>query len=160
LGVADPMDTEEFTTRLALREAAERYAISVDRRDPELFAAQFTGDGVLIAPRGRFAGHDELRKVPPMMAELYEGTFHGLLSQVAEIDGQAAKAETYCIARHFFHDSAGQHLCFEMTIRYQDDFALRDGHWLFSRRELLVDFTHVFQASAPRGDRKPRFGEE
>jgi hypothetical protein len=145
------MDTEEFTTRLALREAAERYGIAVDRRDSELFVAQFTGDGVLIAPRGRFAGHDELRKVPPMMAELYEGTFHGVLSQVAEIDGQAAKAETYCIARHFFHDATGQHLCYEMTIRYQDDFVRRDGRWLFSRRELLVDFAHTFQAGALPG---------
>ncbi|MDB5556629.1 MAG: hypothetical protein JWL86_6613 [Rhizobium sp.] len=149
---------EDVTTRLALREAAERYGAAVDRRDPELFAAQFTRDGVLVAPRGRYAGHDELRKVPPMMAALYEGTFHGVLSQVAEIDGHTAKAETYCIARHFFHDSAGQHLCYEMTIRYQDDLVLHDGRWLFSRRELLVDFTQVSQAGALPGDMGKRSG--
>lgn len=149
------VDAEALTTRLALREAAERYGAAVDRHDAELFVAQFTRDGVLIAPRGRYAGHEELRKVPPMMAALYEGTFHGILSQVAEIERDKAKAETYCIARHFLHDSNGQHLCFEMTIRYQDDFVLHNGRWLFSRRELLVDFTHVFEAGTlPSGVRK------
>jgi hypothetical protein len=145
-------------TRLSLREAAERYGFAVDRCDPELFAAQFTEDGVLLAPRGRYAGHDELRKVPPMMADLYERTFHGILSQLADIDGDAARAETYCIARHFFHDASDRHLCYEMTIRYLDDFVLQDRRWLFSRRELLVDFTHVFQAGVLPTDRKMRSG--
>jgi hypothetical protein len=142
------MNTRDLLTHLALRQTAEAYAVAVDRHDPDMFAGQFAEDGVLIAPRGRFEGHDELRKVPPMMAELYEATFHGVLSVSAEIDGDAAKAETRCIARHFYHDSADQHLCFEMTIRYQDDFVLSGERWLFSRRELLVDFTHIFPADS------------
>lgn len=142
------MGTADLLTHLALRQTAEAYAVAVDRHDTDLFAAQFTEDGVLIAPRGRFEGHGELRKVPPMMAELYDATFHGVLSVFAEIDGKAAKAETRCIARHFYRDSAGQHRCYEMTIRYQDDFALRGGRWLFARRALLVDFAHTFQADA------------
>lgn len=152
------MDIRDLATRLALRDAAERYGMAVDRRDPELFAAQFTVDGVLAAPRGRYVGHEDLRKVPAMMAELYEATFHGVLSQVAEITGHVAKAETYCIARHFFHDGTGQHLCYEMTIRYQDDFVFSNQHWLFSRRELMVDFTHVFQAGAVPDNGKTRSG--
>jgi len=140
------MSTADLLTHLALRHTAEAYAVAVDRHDADMFAAQFTEDGVLIAPRGRFEGQGELRKVPPMMAELYEATFHGVLSVFAEIDGKTAKAETRCIARHFYHDSAGQHRCYEMMIRYQDDFALRGERWLFARRALLVDFAHTFQA--------------
>lgn len=142
------MGAADLLTHLSLRQTAEAYAAAVDRHDPDMFAAQFTENGVLIAPRGRFEGRDELRKVPSMMAELYEATFHGVLSVVADIDGKAAKAETRCIARHFYRDGAGQHRCYEMTIRYQDDFALRDERWLFARRALVVDFAHTFQADA------------
>src|SRR5690349_6973600 len=54
------MSARDLLIRLALRDTAEAYAVAVDRHDGAMFAAQFAEDGVLIAPRGRFAGHQEL----------------------------------------------------------------------------------------------------
>ncbi|MBN9061828.1 MAG: hypothetical protein BGP06_14910 [Rhizobiales bacterium 65-9] len=136
--------TDEILQRFALRQTAERYAVAVDRGDGALFAAQFTPDGELVAPRGVFAGRDSLSTVPAMMRGLYEKTFHAVLTQVAEIEGDEATAETYCIARHLYRDGEQRRMCYEMTIRYQDRFARLGGAWLFARRELIVDAAYRF----------------
>jgi hypothetical protein len=132
---------EELLEAAALRRLAERYAVAVDRGDGALFAAQFTAAGELIAPRGRFAGREELARVPVMMRDLYLRTFHAVLTQAPVFDGDRAVAETYCIARHYYRDRAERLMCYEMTIRYQDAFERTSGEWLIARRELIVDAT-------------------
>lgn len=135
---------EELATAAALRRAAERYAYACDRRDPDLFASQFTEDGVLVAPRGTFIGHAQLRTVTDMLTERYLKTFHAVISQLPLIGEGEARAETYCIARHLYRASDGQLTCYEMTIRYQDEYRRISDAWLFSRRELVVDIGHRF----------------
>jgi hypothetical protein len=129
---------------IAFRDLAERYAFACDRRDANTFARVFTPDGVLEAPRGRFAGHDELRSVIPMMEELYLKTFHAVLGQQIEITGDEAHGQTYSIARHYFEKQPGEFRCYEMTIRYQDRFRRDGSAWLFSSRTLVMEATHTF----------------
>ncbi len=139
---ADPRSAAVF------RDLAERYAFACDRRDADAFAGVFTTDGVLEAPRGRFTGHEELRGVIPMMEQLYRKTFHAVLGQQVDAEGDEARSETYCIARHYFEKN-GEQRCYEMTIRYQDRFR-RDGpDWLFASRALIVDATHTFPVQVP-----------
>ncbi len=137
-------DADALLAGLSLRRLAETYALAADRRDGALMAAQFTEDGVLVAPRGTFTGRAEIATVADVLATHYLKTFHGILGQVPSIERDTAAAETYCIARHFLRDSADRYLCYEMTIRYLDDFALTDKGWRFSRRELVVDATRTF----------------
>lgn len=134
---------------VAIRRTADLYAAAVDRGDARLFAGQFMPDGVLVAPRGRFVGQAALSGVPPMMKDLYERTFHAVLTQVVDGSGDQASGETYCIARHWFADGAGRRTCLEMTIRYQDRFARSDGRWLIAGRELVVDATHRYSVDVP-----------
>lgn len=122
----------------ALRMVADRYAMAVDRGDGALFAAQFTPDGVLEAPRGRFVGHDELATVPAMMKRFYDRTHHGVVAMVPEFDGDEAAAETYTYARHYYRDDAGAEHCYEMTVRYEDAFRKVDDAWLLARRNLVL----------------------
>jgi uncharacterized protein (TIGR02246 family) len=135
---------------VAIRRTADLYAVAVDRGDAELFVTQFAPDGVLLAPRGRFETRGALAGVPPMMKQLYERTFHAVLTQALSGDGDRAAGETYCIARHWFTDRSGQRTCLEMTIRYQDRFERRDGRWLIATRELVVDATHSYHVDMPR----------
>lgn len=135
---------ESLEDALALRRLAELYALGVDTNDGDLFAAQFAGDGVLEAPRGRFAGREALRGVPAMMRKRYDRTFHAVFNQAATVTGDEARAQTYCIARHFYRDATGHPVCYEMTIRYQDHFIRSEAGWRFARRALIVDGAHRF----------------
>jgi len=135
---------EEFLAGLAMRRTAENYALAVDRVDGAAFAAQFTEDGVLVAPLGRYEGREALSTIPGKVAERYARTFHAVFNLVPVIDGNRARAETYGIARHFMRDSSGRALCYEMTLRYDDTFARTEAGWLLAERRLLLDATHTF----------------
>ncbi len=145
---------DDLLDALATRRLAERYAVAVDRGDGDLFAAQFTEDGVLEAPRGRFEGRAALAGVPAMMRGLYRRTWHGVLGQAVDFGGDAGEGETYCVARHFYDDRDGRPFCFEMTIRYADRFVRRGGAWLIAHRRLVVDATHRFAVDGDRAGKE------
>lgn len=134
----------------AMRLTAERYALAVDSHDAKTFAAQFTLDGVLEAPRGRFEGREELARVPPMMKELYLRTHHGVVAMVPVIEDDRARAETYTLARHYYREAGGVEQCYEMTVRYEDEFRRVSGEWLIASRRLVL----VGDATHPTGRRR------
>lgn len=146
---------EQLLDAFAMRVTADRYAIAVDRHDAAMFTAQFTPDGVLEAPRGRFEGHDQLATVPPMMKDLYLRTHHGVVGMVPVIDGERASAETYTLARHYYRDRSGVEQCYEMTVRYEDIFRKVAGEWLIESRKLVL----VGDATYPTGRRDRSGGE-
>jgi hypothetical protein len=137
---------------VALRLVAETYAMAVDRGDGPLFAAQFTADGVLEAPRGTFEGQRALEGVPAMMKRLYDRTFHAVVALVPVFDGDTAEAQTYTLARHFYRAASdGQEYCYEMTVRYEDSFRRTDAGWRLARRRLVL----VGDSTMPTGRRDP-----
>ncbi|WP_293861006.1 nuclear transport factor 2 family protein [uncultured Alsobacter sp.] len=138
---------EELLATWSMRATAERYAMAVDRGDADMFAAQFTPGGILEAPRGRFSGREQLASVPPMMRRLYERTHHAVVGLVPVVEGSRATAHTYTHARHYYRDKAGQDLCYEMTIRYEDIFEDVEGAWLIAHRVLVL----VGDATYPTG---------
>lgn len=144
-------ETDRLLAGLETRLLVERYAGAVDRCDGPAFAALFTQDGVLEAPRGSFVGHEALSGVPAMMKKLYRRTWHGISGQVLDFDGDVAQGETYCLARHFYEAADGEPHCYEMTIRYADRFERVDGHWLIGRRALLLDAGHRFPLAKSQG---------
>jgi hypothetical protein len=134
--------------RLAIRELAFRYARAADRRDYEAFREIFTPDGRIIGYLGdpetqepiyQMIGHDVICQNMSAL-EQYETTFHFVGNQLVEIDGDAAKGETYCTAHHVYTEE-GVRMSYTMFVRYQDRFARTDGVWQFSERCLLIDFT-------------------
>lgn len=145
---------------VALRFVAESYGMAVDRNDATLFAAQFTPDGVLEAPRGRFSGHAELATVPGMMADLYDRTHHGIVGQVPVLAGGAiVTADTYSHARHYYtarRDGAEHY--YEMTVRYEDHFVKSGDSWLLRHRKLVLVGDATFRTGrdheAVKGDKK------
>lgn len=139
-------DSAALLMAVALRHVSERYAYAVDSGDGDLLAAQFTNDGVVESPRGRFEGHDQLRGIPTMVASRYLKTFHAVLNQMVEPIEGGAEGETYCIARHYSRDPAGRYLCYEMTIRYLDRFARTSDGWKLAHRALTVVGTNTYEA--------------
>jgi hypothetical protein len=110
----------------------------VDRRDWALAETLFADDARLVGPRFELVGRDAivrgLRSV-----ERYRATFHAVLNQLFEIDGDEASGETYCLASHLF-ERGGAPRKLDWGIRYQDRCRRTGRVWRFARRELIVDW--------------------
>jgi len=58
------------------------------------------------------------------------------------------RGEVYCTAHHISRRADG-YRDRRVAIRYQDTFARHGEHWLFSRRELVVDFIEDVAVRVP-----------
>ena len=131
---------ERLLDERELRRTAEIYAQGADRRDKQLWASIFTGDGVIEAPGIRLEGRANIVAALDAMARLYVATQHRVHNQVVSIDGDTAEGETYSTADHL-SDEGGTRTILTWAIRYEDRWRRVDGAWRFSHRSLLIDWT-------------------
>jgi hypothetical protein len=125
----------------AIRALVDRYAFAIDGRDPDGFAQLFAAEGVLrVLPEpGRrhspveFHGRTGVAQLCRMVVGTCDQTVHFVGNHVAEVDGNEATAQTYCIAHHLQrHEHAS--LDDVMVIRYVDWLVVEQGEWRFAER--------------------------
>jgi uncharacterized protein (TIGR02246 family) len=137
-------DTALMQDEWAIRKMAMAYARTVDRGDGPGFAALFTEDAAIEGPVFRVQGYDQICGNPGMLKQMYTSTLHTVMNQTVTIAGDTAEGETYCIAYHVNKpDENGQYTRLDWAIRYQDKYVRRDGTWLYTHRQLLVEWTEV-----------------
>jgi len=132
--------------RRELHELVERYAQAVDRPDGSAVADLFTEDGVLalwIDPStekqsSERNGRREIAKVVDGLTR-YLATHHTISSHSSTVEGAHATGETLCTAHHVV-DEGGKKHDRVLYIRYLDTFVRTSGPWLFSRREMHVQW--------------------
>lgn len=147
----------EPADRLAIATLAARYAQAVDRRDATALASLFTPDVVFVLPpelngtdaRSELRGRQAVVLSVMTAVSRNLATRHVVEQQVIDIDSpDLAHAETYCTAHHIYARKDG-HRDKRIAIRYQDTFARTEGTWLFSRRDLVIDFAENVPVSLP-----------
>lgn len=147
----------EPADRLAMTTLTARYAQAVDRRDAAAVASLFTPEVVLAVPPelngtdapSELRGRAEVAQSVLTAVSRYVATRHVVEQQVIEMDSRdSAHGETYCTAHHIYPRDGG-YRDKRVAIRYQDTFARTDGTWLFSRRELVVDFAETVPVTLP-----------
>jgi len=126
----------------ALRRTAELYAQGADRRDKATWAAITTEDCLIEAPGIILRGQREIVAALDFMAQLYVATQHRVHNQIALIDGDSARGETYSVADHLSVAEGGRTLL-TWAIRYQDRWRREDGVWRFEHRFLILDWTET-----------------
>jgi uncharacterized protein (TIGR02246 family) len=127
-----------------LRKMAMTYARTCDRGDGAGFAALFTEDAAIDGPGFHIQGYDQLFANPGTLKQMYASTMHTVMNQTVTITGDTAEGETYCIAYHVNRpDAEGKTTRLDWAIRYQDKYVRRDGKWLYTHRQLLVEWTEV-----------------
>ncbi len=149
------LDLQQLADRLAIRDLVDGYARAVDQPDGQAAAALFTPDGVLrIFERGTPApvrereGREQIASAMEGLRR-YDTTLHVVANHYADIDGDTATGETYCLAHHV-RDVEGQgDMDFVMAIRYLDRFRRTDEGWRIERRELQVEFTEDRPVTGP-----------
>lgn len=132
--------------RRELHELVERYAQAVDRADGEAVAELFVEDGVLAtwmepttkASTGENKGRAAIAKAVNGLSK-YAATHHTISSHSSTVEGAQATGETLCTAHHVTEER-GHKKDHVLYIRYLDTFARASGPWLFSRREVHVQW--------------------
>ena len=132
--------TDPTADRVALRYLVEAYARAADTRDAALVRDCFVDGGTLTV---HWLGRDPSTMVMPRDAERipqglarYDRTLHFVGNHRAEVDGDDATGETYCVAHHV--TGTDDHI---MAIRYEDTYRRDAGTWRFVARHLHLEWT-------------------
>jgi ketosteroid isomerase-like protein len=128
------MFTGPAEDRLKIRERLDSYSDAVCRIDLDDYLACWTEDGERLGDGGECHGIEELRTH-------WGGIWHALermafLTQIGaiEVDGDRARARSYCLEILRLTNGATQRL----VGTYEDELRRVDGTWLFSRRKYRV----------------------
>src|SRR5712672_146970 len=142
-----PLSPAEAADRLAIRELIETYAHCADRRDAKGQMALFRSDTHFVVytnaqdptPSQELNTRGELA---PVFDDLnkYDTTMHFVgQSTILTLTNDRATGEAYTLAHHLTVGGAKRKLMIA-TLRYNDSFVKTNGEWLFSERQLYVDW--------------------
>src|SRR5258705_3532887 len=138
---------EEAADRLAIRELVEAYAHCADRRDAKGQMALFTPNTHFVVymnakdptPTQELHSREALA---PVFADLnqYAAAMHFVgQSTILTLTSDRATGEAYTLAHHLTVDGGKRKLMIA-ALRYTDSFVKTNGEWLFSERQLYVDW--------------------
>ena len=119
----------QLLDRAAIHDVLLRYARGVDRRDLDLVAACFTPDAAYEGSLAHGTIADALAALRVAVTR-YTSTLHFLGNQVIELDGDAARSETYALAHHLLPDGTLR----IVAVRYLDELVRQNGGWFIRRR--------------------------
>ena len=118
----------------ALRKLAYRYASMIDRRDWSQISQVFTEEARLEGPGYSMEGHEALTAGLGTI-DMFQATMHCVHNQMAEISGDTATGEIYCVANHL-HEKQGVAYKLDMGIRYEDRYERGPDGWRIAERTL------------------------
>ncbi|MBD2842971.1 nuclear transport factor 2 family protein [Erythrobacter rubeus] len=142
---------QKVADRVAIEEVLTRYCRGIDRCDPDELARAFAHDAQIDYGNG-----------PKPVGETIEGlmaglgamrlTQHNIGNVMCEVEGNEARAETYCVALHIL-PGGGEEPDTELVVggRYLDRLVKRDGDWRIANRIYIMDWNR--QQAATMQDR-------
>ncbi len=139
----------------AIRDVLYRYCRAIDRRQYDDVRACYHPDAT--DDHGVYQGGvdgfiDYISRDLPR----YERTMHFLGNVLVELDGDSARAETYCIAYHRVPVRGDKpERDFTVGLRYVDRFARRDGRWAIAERVCAFEWSRL--DPVPAGGFPPSF---
>jgi hypothetical protein len=139
--VPDP-GLQELLDRQAIGDVVLRYCRGIDRLDLELVRACYHPDAT--DDHGGFVGtRDEYLDWVAGMLDRFEGTMHVVANQLVELDGDAARSETYGVAYHWGEPADDHRRNFTTGFRYVDRFERRGDEWRIAARVAVREWTHT-----------------
>jgi hypothetical protein len=129
---------------VAIRTLCDRYAFAVDAGDSTTLVSLFTPDGHLASNYAggdwHFHGRQELAQIVVGAKGIAPTTMHFVGNHVADIDGDTATGETYCIANHVREDQSN----LIQMVRYVDRYSRgADGDWFIADRRVDILWTEI-----------------
>lgn len=156
------MEIDELLARAEIHAVLMRYCRAVDRGDVELLRSVYH-DGARDR-HGTFdgTGYDFAPYIVSKMDQVDIGGQHQITNVTVELDGTAAKVESYFLAAHPYLGPDAQPRLGLIGGRYLDDFARLDGRWAIAERQVVIDWSRAHldgtgwpgQTAYPQGGRR------
>jgi ketosteroid isomerase-like protein len=134
---------QELLDKQAIREVVMRYCRGVDRLDADLVASAYHPDATDERPGAEATGPDIGPDMVASLAASMESTNHQIGTQLIEVHGDTAVAESYSTGSHVLKD--GRRL--RTQVRYIDTFERRHGEWKISHRLVINDVMDILPPS-------------
>jgi ketosteroid isomerase-like protein len=123
--------------RQLIRERFETYSDAVTRLDLDTYLACWTEDGRRTGSGGECSGKDELRAHwQGIFGAVEQMTFFTQMASL-EVDGDRARARSYCLELLQLRDAP----LGRMVGEYTDELVRVSGEWLFAHRHYRVTMT-------------------
>ena len=148
---ASGVTLEELLAREEITDVVKRLARGTDRLDEELIASCYHPDGFDDHNVFRGDGAAFARWVVETLPH-FDATMHFVGTPLIDVDGDRARADTYCVAHHLTPTSD-----MVLGLRYVDRFERRSGGWRIARRVCAFDWTYTIPIDP---DRTWPFGED
>jgi hypothetical protein len=154
------MTNDDLMAQQEIRDVLIRYTRGVDRMDLELVQSCYWPGA--HDDHGAFQGTVEEFLKWLEVLRYFESTMHFIGNQLVELDGDTARAESYCVAYHRRGAQDGEEgYDLVLGLRYVDRMERRDGKWRIADRRCAFDWSRVdpitgewdFPAEALRGAR-------
>jgi hypothetical protein len=131
--VAETAVWAELADKQAIYEVILRYCRGIDRVDMELVRSCYHPGA--IDHHTNFEGDvDKFVVWVEDALRLLAGTMHLVGNHLVELEGDAARSETYCTAFHWADPETGKIDNITTGIRYVDTFERRGGEWRIAER--------------------------
>lgn len=160
----DAADLREVIAKQKIADVMARYSRGIDRCDLETLLSVFWPEATADYGSGARNAHQWARATVAALQAMRR-TQHALSNILIEVDGDCARAETYCQA---FHELDGDDGGLEMVVggRYLDRLERRGGAWRISHRTYVLDWNRntvstgqwdggIYAGLKIRGDRWP-----
>ena len=136
------MTPDDLVAQQEIRDVLARYTRGIDRRDVELVRGAYHPD----AHDDHGAYHGDLDGFVEWLGtgvwSYFDATRHFLGNPLVEVDGDAAHAETYCVAYHRRSTRDGEQGHDLVTaLRYVDRLERRGNEWRIADRRCVFDWT-------------------
>lgn len=136
------MDLETLLARAEITDVLTSYVRGADRNDWQLVRRCYHPDAT--DDHGLYSGDiDGLITFLRSIASTLTATFHQLGPPHIEVDGDAARVETYCLGWYERATSNQTTLSIAQGLRYLDKFERRDDRWAIANRIVVLDWEHV-----------------
>ena len=122
-----------------IADLVHRYADAVVRRDPDQWSSTWANDAVWELGKGRrVEGRDAILALWNSAMDGFKAVVQNVVNGTADLDDDAGTGSgRWYIMEHWARadDSRGI-----LLAHYDDGYALVDGQWLFSSRELTIHY--------------------
>jgi hypothetical protein len=138
----------------AIRDAIMRYCRGCDRLDEDLITSAYHPDATDERSGQLATGAVIGSETVASLTKMFRSTNHQIGTQLIEVRGDSAAAESYNAGSHVLH--SGQRL--QTLGRYVDKFERRDGEWKIIQRIVVTDEMELLPASESERMGPPSIG--